>query len=245
MIKLRRRTLPAAEQAILLGYQNQLAGVGRNSPVIRTMWNRFTKDDQARPYIAARLRAHSAVKCMYCETNSAKTIDHYYPKLKYPQFTFAWDNLLWACGPCNLAKRNEFPLQGRRGPLFLNPMVDDPIEFFVINLDTGWMSPRPGIGRAAARRARATIDQFKLNRVDLPEQRRRAARWCLRHLALYMKDPCRETEETVVQELSLAERHRAVVRQIMCRPSGDIRPLVEFCLTNSGRVQRCIRALNW
>lgn len=245
MVKLRRSPLPHPDAEALASYQAGLEGAKRNSPAILTAWRRFTADGAVRQRIADYLRSHSSCKCMYCENPSATTFAHYYPKMKYPNLTFEWDNLLWACFPCNLAKRNDFPLQGRQRPLFLNPMVDDPATYFVVNLDSGWLSPRPGLSRAEANRAKATIRQYKLNRVDLPERRRMIARHLLRHLAAYMQVPVSEVEELVVTQLSPAGEHRAVIRQIMCRPSKDIKPLVDYCLSHSDRVQQYIRDLNW
>ena len=44
-------------------------------------------------------------KCAYCESKirhvSDPHIEHYRPKRTFPRLTFAWDNLLLACGICN------------------------------------------------------------------------------------------------------------------------------------------------
>jgi 5-methylcytosine-specific restriction endonuclease McrA len=47
--------------------------------------------------------------CSYCETRIPGTLDveHAVPKALYPSFAVAWENLLLACGPCNVAKRDR------------------------------------------------------------------------------------------------------------------------------------------
>ena len=46
-------------------------------------------------------------KCAYCETRPIGgflEVDHFKPKMKYPEFWFEWLNLLPSCKKCNLLK---------------------------------------------------------------------------------------------------------------------------------------------
>jgi hypothetical protein len=47
-------------------------------------------------------------RCMYCEHDRAGTIDHFRPKSRHPEGTFAWTNWNLACGECNTHKREKF-----------------------------------------------------------------------------------------------------------------------------------------
>jgi len=46
--------------------------------------------------------------CMYCEHNTVHQIEHFWPKEKYPERTFSWENLLFVCGECNNLKSTHF-----------------------------------------------------------------------------------------------------------------------------------------
>ncbi len=73
-------------------------------------------------------------KCAYCETFFAHTahghIEHFWPKAQYPEKTFEWENLLWACPICNSDLKNDvFPLEGE-APVLVDPTRDRPEEHF-------------------------------------------------------------------------------------------------------------------
>ncbi len=101
-----------------------------------------TIDAKTRKKVAERYRhktiqlALSAMfsgKCAYCESKielvSDAHIEHYRPKSRFPELTFDWKNLLWACGKCNSTKHkgDKFPDETDDGPI-LNPCEDDPDE---------------------------------------------------------------------------------------------------------------------
>ncbi len=72
--------------------------------------------------IKKALRAMCHDKCVYCESKMTHVaygdIEHYRPKSKFPELTFAWSNLLLACGVCNGTeyKGNTFPEEEQNGP---------------------------------------------------------------------------------------------------------------------------------
>ena len=50
---------------------------------------------------------HGPRRCMYCEDSAADEVEHFRPTDLYPEFVFAWMNYLYACGPCNVRKKNH------------------------------------------------------------------------------------------------------------------------------------------
>lgn len=57
-----------------------------------------------------RSMSNETKRCSYCEDSYADEIEHIYPKDIYPEHTFVWENYLYACGPCNGPKSNQFAL---------------------------------------------------------------------------------------------------------------------------------------
>jgi uncharacterized protein (TIGR02646 family) len=92
-------------------------------------------------------------KCCYCErivTASYNDVEHYRPFSHYWWLAWTWENLLFACAPCNRSGKNDaFPLAtgsialrfgelppGAERPLMLDPASDDPrrhIRFLRVN----------------------------------------------------------------------------------------------------------------
>lgn len=66
-------------------------------------------------------------KCAYCESQVSVVtygqIEHFYPKGRYMDKTFQWDNLLLSCDLCNNSghKGTKFPLDVRGEPLLIDP----------------------------------------------------------------------------------------------------------------------------
>ena len=51
-----------------------------------------------------------ARRCGYCEDSWADEVEHIRPKDLYPEAVFDWNNYLYACGPCNGPKNNQFAI---------------------------------------------------------------------------------------------------------------------------------------
>jgi hypothetical protein len=98
-----------------------------------------------------------AERCAYCEDSKGDEVEHIYPKDLYPSRCFEWDNYLYACGPCNGPKNNQFAIfrdadgvfqavQPPKGQLaveppsgeavLLNPRVEDPLNYCMLDLAT-------------------------------------------------------------------------------------------------------------
>lgn len=137
-------------------------------------------------------------RCCYCEDSMADEIEHIWPKDFYPEKTFVWENYLYACGPCNGPKGNQFavfehaaigftrlehpedgpPVEPPAGdPVLINPREEDPLEFLWLDIQgsfafTGVVDDE---NSKAYHRAGYTIDVLKLNQRDsLIEARRNA-----------------------------------------------------------------------
>ncbi|NJK59184.1 MAG: HNH endonuclease [Oscillatoriales cyanobacterium SM2_1_8] len=115
-------------------------------------------------------------RCAYCESQiTAVTygaIEHFFPKSRYPDRTFAWENLLLACDVCNSRKGDTFPLQADGAPLLVNPSAEDPAD----RLQFDW-NPITGLASIYGRdrRGEAVVTLFDLNgtagRTDLMARR--------------------------------------------------------------------------
>jgi uncharacterized protein (TIGR02646 family) len=102
-------------------------------------------------------------KCTFCESNidnvSDIHVEHFFPKSLYPKMAFKWTNLLPACERCNRQKGNF----DTKSLPFVNPMIDNPDDFF------DYKDCRIQISPTAPNRSKAknTIEACDLKRVGL------------------------------------------------------------------------------
>jgi uncharacterized protein (TIGR02646 family) len=122
-------------------------------------------------------------RCMYCEDSAAHQIEHFWPKARYPERAFCWENLLVVCARCNGFKLARFPLDARGAPLLIDPTAEDP----ALHLET---SPRVGrlVARDGSPKGQVTIDVLRLNRSELERGRRSAWQGLERLLICYAED---------------------------------------------------------
>ena len=131
---------------------------------------------------------------MYCEDSVADEVEHHKPLHFYPDDVFRWENLLYACGPCNGPKRNRFAIldaadqmvhlrEGVAAPpprgssALLHPRIENPLDFLFLDIqgNTFLFVPLPGQGPLEVMRAAYTIELLRLNVRDyLPRARRTA-----------------------------------------------------------------------
>lgn len=139
--------------------------------------------------------------CGYCERPcsrqsgklDANEVEHFRPRVHFPELTFTWENLIYVCRRCNLAKGDQFPgitpLDAnavnllnwdaeRCGKQFVDPSEADgyvnprdPVEkaedFFVFDR-LGQILPNPDLDNRRWSKARRTIGDFNLNSVGGP-----------------------------------------------------------------------------
>jgi len=134
-------------------------------------WSRIRKRKAMQGY-AEQLNFIFYGKCSFCESKighvSPVYIEHYRPKSRaeYQKFTFAWENWLLTCATCNTNKGIYFEYCEVL-PCLIDPTTDDPTEH---------------IGFVGAQilykttRGQKTIEQIKLNRIKLEQER---ARWLI------------------------------------------------------------------
>jgi hypothetical protein len=104
-------------------------------------------------------------KCMYCESKVLAIdygdVEHIKPKKLFPDLEHEWENLGFSCRKCNTNKSNKFD------PVcpYINPYEEVPDDFMVSFSEL--VSARKGNPRA-----RITIEDIDLNRIELLEKRR-------------------------------------------------------------------------
>jgi len=143
------------------------------------------------------LMCSGAKRCMYCEDSAADEVEHHRPKSLYPGHVFAWENYLYACGPCNGPKDNQFAvfaadgsivyLTRKRGelpkppvpgdPVMLHPRAEDALKYMTLDIAGGTFLfvPAAPEGSHEFERASYTIEVLRLNsRGHLSRARREA-----------------------------------------------------------------------
>ena len=86
------------------------------------------------------LEAHQRNKCAWCERDFGVgdlTVEHFRPMMGgFPLDAWSGDNLLAACGACQLRKGNRFPTEEGR-PLWIHPGQSDPSEHLEFKMVDG------------------------------------------------------------------------------------------------------------
>src|SRR5262249_28940811 len=138
---------------------------------------------------------HGSRRCMYCEDAPADEVEHFKPKDLYPQVAFAWDNYLYACGPCNGPKNNRFSVLSRKAivevtrsrddpvvpprkgrPALINPSKENPLDFFMLDIiNTFEFIVISVAGSLEYARADYTLRVLRLNERDYLKKSRRTA----------------------------------------------------------------------
>lgn len=138
------------------------------------------------------IMGRSSGLCCYCEQNEHSDIEHIYPKSLFPSLAFEWENYVPACKLCNMGHKGDrfavldhddnledlqkgvAPRFNRAG--FINPRLEDPNGFMVLNLKTFKFDIMPDLSKAARNKAEKTIEILHLNdRAPLIEMRRSIA----------------------------------------------------------------------
>lgn len=107
-------------------------------------------------------------KCAFCESNishiSYSHIEHFKPKIEYPDLCFNWDNLLLSCAVCNQTKAERFPIEHGEEVL-INPCQESDLSQhfkFVIKPETKTAEVVP-----LNHRGKTSELIYGLNRVEL------------------------------------------------------------------------------
>ncbi len=81
-------------------------------------------------------------RCYFCSDSRGTDIDHFRPKSRYPEHTFAWPNLLLVCSGCNRKKADQFPLDPDGQPLLIDPTSENPWDDLFFEPATGQIVAR-------------------------------------------------------------------------------------------------------
>jgi hypothetical protein len=115
---------------------------------------------------------------VYCESSLGDEVEHIYPKDIFPGKCFDWDNYVYACGPCNGPKNNQFAVfQHSDGQfkivnspagtpasepppgdaVWINCRVENPLDFAILDLkDTFKFFPLPHLDPQGKQRVEYT-----------------------------------------------------------------------------------------
>lgn len=184
-----------------------------------------------------------ARRCAYCEDSVADEVEHFSPKNIYPSLTFVWSNLLYACGPCNGPKNNQFavfalltglftdvtpprknpnpqpPIEGEA--VLIHPRQENPLDFLILDIsDTFFFSPIDDENTKEYERAVYTIDILGLNsRSYLVEARENAFDNYIARLSYYKTqlDINTSTKELNKIKAGILKEHHPTVWQEMKR----------------------------
>lgn len=106
---------------------------------------------------------------MFCSGSESSEVEHYRPKATFPELALTWKNMLWACGICNRAKSNRFPVEAEQ--LLIDPLSEKVWDYFFIdefgNLTARWSTMHDDYHP----RAVSTMSIVALDRQALQEAR--------------------------------------------------------------------------
>ena len=142
------------------------------------------------------------LQCGYCESFCRGEVDHFRPKVRFPQLVYEWSNWVFACSPCNRAKGEKWPDDGYVDPCAV-PESYRPENYFTFNTRNGAITPLRELDTDQFDKAQRMIDDLKLN--DLHHMVARLVR--LRMLEMGIpENPQEATERSEALRRGLASR---------------------------------------
>jgi uncharacterized protein (TIGR02646 family) len=188
-------------------------------------WKKVTSEDKTEIWEA--LQAIQLDRCAYCEnkiTISKQHIEHFFPRSRFPQETFAWSNLFGSCNDqrhCGTYKDNKNFVQSYEPADLIKPDDEDPEKLLLFVID-GTVAIRCNLAAADQHRAAETIRVFNLNAPSLKNQRRQAVQGYLTPAEDQFELSDTEWLEYIDDELQEANRHAFVtaIRHILIEPDA-------------------------
>ena len=142
------------------------------------------------------------LQCGYCESFCRGEVDHFRPKVRFPQLVYEWPNWVFACSACNRAKGEKWPDDGYVDPCAVSES-QRPESYFMFNTRNGAITPFRDLDTDRFDKAQRMIDDLKLN--DLHHLVARIVR--LRMLAAGIPDdPVEATERSEALRRGFASR---------------------------------------
>lgn len=245
MIRLPDKDLSEATLTALASYQQEVDGAGVYADQVtkaKAIWRNRSRNrpfDEVKSTLADMCWGPG--RCGYCGDSAADEIEHIWPKDLYPQKTFVWSNYLYACGPCNGPKNNQFaifpdaapeqltklahpetgPVQPPSGSsVLIDPRVEDPMQYLWLDV-TGTFAFTPvedDENTISWKRANYTINVLNLNSRDALIE----ARWLaygryrsrLFEYVTRMEDNGDEAQLQAIKEEIKREGHPTVWREM-------------------------------
>jgi uncharacterized protein (TIGR02646 family) len=187
---------------------------------------------------------HGSRRCMYCEDAPADEVEHFKPKDLYPEVAFAWDNYLYACGPCNGPKNNQFSVLSRKAivdvtrgrddpvvpprkgrPALINPRKENPLDFLMLDIiNTFEFIVISDPGSLESERAEYTLRVLRLNERDYLKKSRRTAYGAYRSLLREYSEEAVAGNHAAAHRIKnyILESNHATVWAEMKRQKGSI-----------------------
>lgn len=138
MRRIPRATLPKAAETYLDQRQSRADTKNKNGALnIESDW-KAARQTKSLKTVVATLQAMMGprARCMYCMDSHGADVEHFRPKIAYPQHMYRWPNLLLCCTECGRLKGHQFPTSGRR-VLLIDPTYEDPWKHLDFDPDTG------------------------------------------------------------------------------------------------------------
>lgn len=270
MIQLPEVNLSESALAALDGYQKEIDKKETYSEQVSEASRIWPSRSRNKPFREVRQALSKMCsgphRCGYCEDSMGDEIEHIWPKSFYPDRTFIWENLMYACGPCNGPKNNRFaifpegqpiskleelerpneapinpPPAGR--PVLIDPRTENPLEYLWLDIqDSFAFTPFSDDEESEAwKRARYTIDILKLNTRDALVEARKNAFFNYRaRLKEYLIERNHGAPQGSLDDLQnnlQGEHHRTVWKEMQRQHTG-IDELADL-------FEKVPEALNW
>ena len=85
--------------------------------------NRMTKSRSPGRSLYNKIMVGAAGRCPYCAHNQPRTLDHFLPQARFPEFSLHPQNLVPCCRDCNSAKGEDTPILNE--DQYIHPYFDD------------------------------------------------------------------------------------------------------------------------
>lgn len=132
-------------------------------------------------------------KCMYCETKILASeygdVEHIKPKSLFPELTYVWNNLGFACEICNRTNKND-----NYDEKFIDPYSDNPDEF--LDAVGAIIVPKNGNERGLY-----SCDILGLNRIDLEQKRNEELLSVKKIIDEVLRNPTSDVKLSLINEL--------------------------------------------
>jgi uncharacterized protein (TIGR02646 family) len=188
-------------------------------------WQQVSPEDRTEIWQA--LQDMQLGRCAYCEskiTAPEQHIEHFCPRSRFAQETFAWPNLFGSCNAqehCGKYKDNKQHVQSYKPADLIKPDEENPEKLLLFVID-GTVAIRCDLPPEDQHRASETIRVFNLNAASLKNQRRQAVQGYLNFAEDQFALSDTEWREYIDDELQRAAREAFItaIRHILTEPDA-------------------------